>query len=381
MKSMKFVTAPRLGFVVLAWVTIAVPAIAQSVDKSANVQRVATFPYKETNSTFNGTDIDFRGRYAYGAQMGRFGGIHVFDVSGASPRDVSFIPCPGTQNDVAVVGEGLIALGYHESHCGRERSGVQLLNLENPRRPKLLGGLAVPADGTHTLTVYPGTSIIYLSPGGPGGGDDETIIDASDPRRPKIAGTFDPGPQVGCHDVSFHFRGKQKLGFCAGGNATQVWDASDPFEPRIISQIVNPMIFFHHSVAATPDGKYLVIGDEGIGGCTAASTPTGALFVYDISEPASPLLVSYFGLHRDDALICTAHNFNFVPNSRTLVSSWYAGGMNVIDLSDPAQPRELAHYRSDTSNYWSAYWYRNRIYANGLTGLDVFEVQGLHRDS
>ncbi len=365
-------------FLVVVLALTAAPVGAKSADKSANVQRIAVFSYKKSKGAFySGTDLDFDGKYSYGAQLGRFGGIHIFDVSGARPRRVSFIPCPGTQNDVAVIQPGLIALGYHESQCGRERRGVQLLDVKNPRQPKFLGSVAVPGDGTHTLTTYPGKPIIYSSPGGPGGEDAETIIDVSDPRKPEIAGTFDPGPQVGCHDVSFYLARKQKLAFCAGVNATQIWDVSDSFQPRILSRIVNPMIFLHHSVAATPDGKYLVIGDEGVGACTAASKPTGALFVYDISEPASPLLVSYFGLPREDPLICTAHNFNFVADSRTLVSSWYRGGMNVIDLTDPAQPKELAHYRSDTTDYWSAYWYRGRVYASGLTGLDVFEVQGL----
>lgn len=355
------------------------PATTSDTDKSANVERVATFRYpKPPNAFYSGTDIDFQGNYAYGAQLGGSGGLHVFDVSGDRPREVSFIRCPGTQNDVAVVTAGIVALGYHESHCGRERRGIQLLNFKDPSEPRLLGSVAVPGDGTHTLTTYPGKPIIYSSPGGPGGEDSETIIDVSDPHRPRIAATFDPGPQVGCHDVSFRLSRQQKLGFCAGGNATQIWDVSDPLRPRVLSQIVNPLIFFHHSVAATPDGKYLVVGDEGIGACTGVSTPTGALFVYDISQPPLPVLVSYFGLHRDDPLICTAHNFNFIPGTRLLVSSWYGGGMNIIDLTDPAQPSEIAHYRSDASDYWSAYWYRNRIYASGLTGLDVFEVQGLN---
>lgn len=354
-------------------------ASANSADKSRNVELIESFRYKKTpNAFYNGTDIDFHGKYAYGAQLGPFGGIHVFDVSGDTLREVSFIPCPGTQNDVAVVRAGIVALGYHESQCGRERRGIQLLDLSDPREPRLLGSVAVPGDGTHTLTLYPGKPIIYSSPGGPGGEDSETIIDVSDPQKPKIAATFDPGSNIGCHDVSFHFRGKQKLGFCAGGNATQIWDVSNPLKPRIIGQVVNPSIFFHHSVAATPDGRYLVIGDEGIGACTGTSTPTGAIFIYDITQPELPVPVSYFGLHREEPLICTAHNFNFIPGSRILVSSWYRGGMNMIDLTDPARPTEIAHYRAEETDYWSAYWYRNRVYASGLEGLDVFEVQGLN---
>ncbi len=64
------------------------------------------------------------------------------------------------------------------------------------------------------------------------------------------------------------------------------------------------------------------------------------------------------------------------------MSSWYAGGMNVIDFTNPSQPVEIAHYMGtgdDITNYWSAYWYDGRIWANdrGNGALDVFEVEGL----
>jgi hypothetical protein len=77
---------------------------------------------------------------------------------------------------------------------------------------------------------------------------------------------------------------------------------------------------------------------------------------------------------------CTAHLYNFIPGTYVMVASWYNGGMNVIDWSDPSNPQEIEHYWSEEANYWSAYWYRGRIYANDRRrGLDVFEVRGLRR--
>ncbi|MGH2805831.1 MAG: LVIVD repeat-containing protein [Actinomycetota bacterium] len=348
-------------------------------DKSINVSVVARFPYKGGDGFWAGSDLDFSGRFAYGGHLGGGGGVHIYDVRG-EPREVGFIACPGTQNDVAVVRPGLLALGFHTSRCARKKAGIQLIDVRNPRRPKLLGAVGIPG-GTHTLTVYPGRALIYSSPGGEG--DPETIIDARDPRNPKVVGRFDPGPTVGCHDVAFHFEGDNKLGFCAGENATQVWDVSKPATPKVLSQITNPLIYFHHSVAATSDGNYLVVGDEALGTAggicnMSANHPTGAVWVYDISDPQTPALVSFYGLQREDpALLCTAHNYNFIPGTRYLVAGWYLGGMNVLDLSDPANPVEVAHFRTDDSDYWSAYWYDGRIYASGGAGLDVLEVRGL----
>lgn len=51
--------------------------------------------------------------------------------------------------------------------------------------------------------------------------------------------------------------------------------------------------------------------------------------------------------------------------------------MNVINASDPANPNEVAHFQDAGVDYWSAFWHNGRIYASGLPGLDVFEIEGL----
>lgn len=49
----------------------------------------------------------------------------------------------------------------------------------------------------------------------------------------------------------------------------------------------------------------------------------------------------------------TAHNFAFVGDR--LYTSWYRGGVRVHDVSDPTDPRELAHWRdTETTQFWTA---------------------------
>jgi hypothetical protein len=353
----------------------AAPATADPAEQSPNVRLIKRFHYAGDNAGFKGTDTDYQGRFAYGGHYGSRGGLHIFDISGEIPKEISFFACPGNQNDVAVLRPGIVALGFHDSQCAKVPRGIQLIDVRNPRNPKLLGAVEVPPSGTHTMTVYPGRPIIYSSASG--AGDDETIIDASDPKHPRVVTVFDSGERVGCHDLSFWFKGKERLAFCAGSSGgSQIWDVSDPFKPKILGEIVNPLIAFHHTAMVTPDGEYLAIGDEAIGACTGASAPAGAIWIYDIRDRTLPVLVSYFGLHREAPTVCTAHNFEFIPGTRTLVSSWYSGGMNVIDLSDPARPTEIAFSQGDGVDYWSAFWHRGRIYASGVPGLDVFEIAG-----
>ena len=365
------------------------PAAASEVDKSKNVRLIKRFAYRDANGySEGGTDIDFQGRYVYVARQGPRGGVQILDASRKVPRTVGFVRCPGTQNDVAIVKPGLLALGYHSSGCGLPGMGVRLIDVRNPRRPRLLGQVETPG-GSHTITVYPGKPIIYASPGGlpTNGGATEQIIDVSNPRRPKIVNTFRPNAS-GCHDLTFDIRKRRKIAVCPGMGETQIWDVTKPTKPATIGHIVNPLMFFHHSAAVSPDGRYLVLGDENFAADECVGGPTGAIYVYDLANLIAPTPVSYFGIARGPALVsspdidrgawCTAHLFNFIPGTRTLVSSWYAGGMNVIDLRNPANPTEIAYYAGGGANYWSAYWYDGRIWANDrVRGLDVFTVKGL----
>ena len=129
---------------------------------------------------------------------------------------------------------------------------------------------------------------------------------------------------------------------------------------------------------ATPDGKYLGLTDENY----ACSPTQGAVWFYDITDPGNPILKSHYDmpLDRTDAAnrYCTAHNFNFVPGTYKMVLSWYNSGMNVIDFSDPAAPKEIAHYTAPEVDYWSTYFYGGRVFASDTSrGLDVLEVKGL----
>jgi uncharacterized protein YkwD len=237
------------------------------------------------------------------------------------------------------------------------------------------------------LTVFPGQPLIYSSPGGLGeNGGTQSIIDVSNPRDVKVIHEFTPNP-FGCHDVSFSIQGDRKLGFCPGQLETQVWDVGNPRAPKVVAHIP-PMMEFPHSAVASPDGDLLVIGDESLftaHDCLTGRSPTGGLYAYDISDPTTPIFQGRYSSPRGGAPVgtlatpvCTAHNFNFVPGTRNVVTSWYTGGTSVIDFSTPATPEEIAHFRPEDADTWSSYFYAGYIFANDMQrGLDVLTVDGL----
>lgn len=383
-----------------------------ATDKSDGVTLVDEFAYDGIDDLFSGgTDLAFEGDAIYAGQFGDAGGIHIFDGSGAKVRKVGFFDCPGTQNDVAVVEPGLIAMGFHSggqqgSDCEEEGGGIRLIDVSDPSNPVERGTILDIPGGTHTLKVHPEEPVIYASPGGfatNGGGPTQDggvqqIIDVSDPDDPVVRGQYQANAN-GCHDVYFSITEERDRDIvaCVGLTESQLWDITDdPFEPETIAIINNPLIFFDHSAAISDDGELLVLGDENFGAHECEGGPTGAMFAYDISTPETPIPVGFFGIDRhpgddphvssstvDRASWCTAHQYDFIPGTRTMVASWYTGGMNVIDWSDPSSPEEIAHYRVDgpafeNTNYWSAYWHDGRVYANDRgRGMDVLHVEGL----
>jgi hypothetical protein len=341
----------------------------QNARMSPNVRLVTHIPYT------SGTDIDFRGDRVYFAQSGAVtnGRVRILDVS-RRPRLIGEFVCGGNQNDVAAITEDIIALGSHWGHCGVQPSmGVNLLDVSDPANPRQLGFSTMPV-GTHTLTKYPGEPLIYTSSSL--NQLRHYIIDVSNPMVPITI----PTNLQACHDISFHFSKRGKFAFCAAGSvSTEIWDVSDPMSPEVIAEIRDGDIGYHHLAVATPDGKYLVIGDESTGGsCSgnARQRERGALSIYDISNITEPKLVSFINAPRGPA-VCWAHNFNFVPRTRTLVMAWWQAGTSVYDLSNPRRPREIAHFQPDTAAVWSSYWYRGRIYVNSGSGAYVLEVRGL----
>ncbi|HWL64557.1 MAG TPA: hypothetical protein VNP73_01160 [Actinomycetota bacterium] len=357
-----------------------VAADADAFDKTDNVEVITSIPYS------GGSDIAFeRGRVYFG-QLGNEGGVRILDTSKRVPKEMAFIQCPGTQNDVAVVRPGLLALGYHSGQCGGiPGAGVRLIDVSNPKRPRFLGSVMLPG-GSHTITVYPGSDIIYASPGGlANGGGVEQILDVSNPKKIEVAATFKPNP-TGCHDITFGKAadGDRMLGFCAGGGEVSIWDVTDPLAPVVIAHGFTPS-FFPHAAVPTPDGEYLVMTDEAFGVHDCVGGPTGSVWVFDITTPEVPLLVGHWGPQRGASPVggaagawCTAHNLNFVGTTRQAVISWYSGGTSVVDFSNPTLPQEIAYFRADDSDSWSSYWFDGQIYINDLNrGIDVIEVKGL----
>jgi hypothetical protein len=373
------------------------PSGAAAEDRTPNLTVEARLPYA------GGTELATDGRYVYAGQWnGRFdrdelpkqGGVRIFDSQATPPKLVGTISCPGTDNDVAVVRPGILAIAHHRGSCGVSKNGIVVFDVSNPAKPKKLSSIAVAS--AHTLTAVPDTNLVYVSPGGLGNGQGvTTVVDLTDATHPKIRARIKPD-RDGCHDVTFSktLTGKT-LGVCTGWSGVRIWDMTNPLLPRTLSFVeawgdgTTDEIQFPHGSAISPDGTLLVVNDEAFlyHRCDAGDdTEAGSLHLYDITDPAKPAFIGRIvpprgavaesGYHVNTW--CTSHQLNFAPNSRRLVNAWFTGGVSVWDLTVPSQPREEAHYVGSGAVTWTAHWMNGRIWVNDMArGVEVLRLSAL----
>jgi hypothetical protein len=391
---------------------------------SENMFLVSNFDDGGTYRT--GTDLAFWGSRMIAGSLpagDNLGGFRVLDIGDpAAPVELGQFSCRSNQGDVSVWKSlafvsvdtpvdrpgcsGAVSASTTQVTAGQAFEGIRVVSIADPANPVQLAFVDTDC-GSHTHTLVPdeanGRILLYVLSYPLNAQSTEcnaethrkiSVVEVplKDPAAARVISTPDVSPAIGCHDVTV-FTGLA-LAAAACISESQMWDISNPAEPRVIAHIVNPAINIHHSTTFTWDGDTIVIGDE-LGGAAAAPgcldgdthLPLGALWFYDVSDPSAPALRGSFSVPQvEPSILCTAHNFNTVPTrtgADVLVSAWYDGGTTVLDFTDPAAARQLGFYTAKAprpATTWSSYWYRGFIYGNNYEngaqsrGIDVMAI-------
>jgi hypothetical protein len=108
-----------------------------------------------------------------------------------------------------------------------------------------------------------------------------------------------------------------------------------------------------HSAVPVPGRPLLVTTEEVYPPPFGAGCPWGHLRMIDVKDPTQPTLLGEYKLPENDPACTadapmtsfTAHNAT-VTHDLALVT-WYAGGLQAVDISDAANPTQLAEFRPE----------------------------------
>ena len=121
----------------------------------------------------------------------------------------------------------------------------------------------------------------------------------------------------------------------AGGydGYVKLWDVSDPARPRQVGQLItgNGSENSVTSVAFSPDGKSLATGGYDFG------IRAGAVMLWDVSDPARPGQVGHLTVGNGNGV----HSVAFSPDGATLAVGDADGAVTLWNVDNPAQPSQL----------------------------------------
>ncbi|MGI8641147.1 MAG: FG-GAP-like repeat-containing protein [Pyrinomonadaceae bacterium] len=267
-------------------------------------------------------------------------GAFIYDISNPDLPKLSSWYNPGGNLrflEAIVVGNR----GYFGSGNG---GGVHIVDLSDPRNPQLLGVVNSSAgnghNSIHEMVVWGNLLIENFN-----GFSNKLlkVINISNPANPVFIRDINPTEINWVH--AMHIRGNRMFTSGWGNNSnrgrTEIYDITD-----IAAQAPTLLGFIEdsngitagnnmHSSWSSEDGNYLY-------SCRETNDGNGDVRVYDIHNPAQPLIVNRITMDSLGINAVTPHNP--VVKGNYLYVAWYQAGLQVFDISNPVSPKRVGQY-------------------------------------
>jgi hypothetical protein len=233
-----------------------------------------------------------------------------------------------------------------------KRPGVNVIDFSDPRRPRLAGSLVSPATlgGTwETLKVHEGRGLLAaVSVGALSGGFFVSVYDVkTDCARPRLLNGIKgtkltmPGAFPG-HEAGWSPDGLTYWTTGTVGGTIAALDMKDPRSPRVIYNGTTSLV--NHGIGVSADGKRLY----------AANIPAG-IVTFDSSDvqrrARHPRLRQISETTWRDGL-ATQHSLPFTDRGRpylAVVDELGSGGVRILDISNERKPRTVRKLRLEVN--------------------------------
>jgi hypothetical protein len=381
--------------------------------------------YVGGDNGFTGGHVAVEGNRLY---LGSYGnGMRIYDIS--DPSSPSFLGkyTPGLRADAppdAAVFEGrhiAVLNGTRRTHAALPNDArtdrTEFLDVTDPASPKVLWTfgpdqvdgeshngdivdarrLYLPSGGVggQGLRIYDLNPLLGLPPGAPRNvfrGDPVPLWEASPYRQGRPVGA----PFTHTHDIEIYVDypveglGPRDIALLAeGGNYTGngdtgsvfVIDITDPANPVVLLRWLHARggehhpIRYHHEVQfLDSDPRLMLVTDEDLhNGCGSAGGITAVRLSPDLTQATE--LSEWFIPFGTPAPVCSVHVFS--SDGPLVFLGSYNAGLQVVDYSDAANPRQVGHFIAEGATSWGALYHAGYVYVGDMSrGLDVFRYTG-----
>jgi len=300
----------------------------------------------------SGASLRYADIFASGnvAVQGSYGckGVFIYDITNPDAPVLAswYNPSPNQQFLEAIVvgNRGYFGTGSNTSSGG----GVYIVDLTNPYSPVLLG-VVNSTNGNGHNTIH--EMVVFNQNGGTflvenrNTTSDKTlkIINVTNPAAPVFVRDITPTEPQWVHAMVV--KGNRMFtsgwGNLSNRGRTEIYDISNitTQAPTLLGFISDQTSITAgnsmHSAWPSEDGNWLY-------SCRETSNGSGDLRVYDITNPAVPLLVNSIGMVELGLNAVTPHNP--VVHGNFLYIAWYQAGLQVFNISDRANPIRIGQY-------------------------------------
>lgn len=273
----------------------------------------------------------------------------------------------GTRSDAelaAAIGvkQGDVAVLRAAARDGYDEAGYRVYDIADPARPREIAFRRTGGFGVHGIDFNGRHAFVSTEMDG-FKGNILVIDDLSDPANPReVAREWIPGQKAG--EAGDGGSGGRQLhhGLCRGDRFWGAWwqagvrvhDVSDPASPRLLGAYTYHPPFPEptHTVlpiARTHAGRALALVIDEAHDPHPVGRSRGALWVFDVEDPAAMRPLSLFELGELESPWSGAGRFGAgqIAERDTgdrVFSTWFAGGLRVLDIADPTAPTEIAFF-------------------------------------
>ncbi|MDP8932275.1 MAG: hypothetical protein M3O70_27875 [Actinomycetota bacterium] len=189
-----------------------------------------------------------------------------------------------------------------------------------------------------------------------------------------------PDGTVAARDIALLAEGGSYLNDAGNTGSVFVIDITDPREPVVLNRWLHergpahhPIRYHHEAQFLDGDPSVMLVTDEDLhNGCGDAGGAV-ALRVSDDLTRVTEELSEWFIPADTLAPVCSVHVFS--SKGALVFFGSYNAGLQVVDYSEPDQPKQAGYYIAPGTTAWGALYHDGLIYAGDMSrGLDVYEL-------